>query len=108
MTITLNTRHSIDVVPDGFCDMTGKACPHALDFARRMAQASASMTDSLSDAFELDASVEVAGCHRPCILSIAVRHREIAVSHEGMALASAVTGLAMAPARRAQSLPRRS
>jgi len=97
-----NTYRSIAVVPDGLCDLTGAACPHALDFARRMAQASISMSEALSDAFELDASVDVADCHRSCILSIAIRHREIAVSREGRALASAVTGLAMMPARSAR------
>lgn len=99
----MDNINSIAVVPDGFCDLTGKVCPQALDFARRMAHASASMSEAFSDAFELDASVEVTGCHRACILSIAIRHREIAVSREGRALASAVTGLAMMPARGVQS-----
>ena len=108
----MDHNHKIAVVPDGLCDLTGEICPQALDFARRMARASASMSDALSDDFALDASVEVADCHRRCILSIAIRHREIAVSREGAPLASAVTGLAMPPAFRAhahasQARPRR-
>lgn len=104
----MDNKPSIAVVPDGFCDLTGKTCPQALDFARRMARASASMSEALSDDFELDASVDVAGCHRPCILSIAIRHREVAVTHEGRALASAITGLAMVPARNALALGSRT
>lgn len=98
----MDNTHSIAVVPDGLCDLTGEVCPHALDFARRMARASASMSEALSDAFALNASVEVT-CHRACMLSVAIRHRELAVSHEGRALASALTGLATAPARRARA-----
>lgn len=107
MTTATKFKPSIDIVPDGLCDLTGKACPHALNLARRMATASASMSDALSDTFELDASVDIADCHRPCILSISVRHREISISREGMALASAVTGLAIAPARGQPQLSRR-
>jgi hypothetical protein len=99
----MDNNHNIAVVPDGLCDLTGEICPQALDVARRLARASAAMSDALSDAFALDASVDVTGCHRRCILSVAVRHREIAVSREGVALASAVTGLAMAPAVAAHS-----
>lgn len=99
----MDNNHNIAVVPDGFCDLTGAICPQALDLARRMARASASLSEALSDGFALDASVDVAGCHRPCILSIAIRHREVAVTHEGRALASAVTGLAMVPARSARA-----
>jgi len=97
--MTQKRTDGIAVVADGFCDLTGEPCPHALAIARRMARASSSMSEALSDTFALDASVDVTGCHRPCILSIAISYREVAVSREGLALASAVACLATAPAR---------
>lgn len=77
------------VCSDGRCDLTGLPCLHALNLARQMARASASLGDTLLETFGLEADVEIAGCLRPCTLSIVVADAGVTVSREDLPLASA-------------------
>jgi hypothetical protein len=77
------------VCSDGRCDLTGLPCLRALNLARQMARASASLGDTLLETFGLEAEVDISGCLRPCRLSLAVAEARVAVSREGQPLASA-------------------
>lgn len=93
------------VCSDGRCDLTDLPCLRALNLARQMAGASASLGDALPEAFGLEADVEIADCLRPCRLSIAVDGPSVAVSREGFPLASVHLPMASLEHGRSGALP---
>ena len=76
------------VIADGRCDLNGLPCLRALNLARQMARASASLDNALPEDFSVEAHVDIAECLRPCRLSISVADGCVSVSREGAALAS--------------------
>jgi hypothetical protein len=86
----MDKKHIKDfaVIADGRCDLNGRPCLQALNLARQMARASASLDDALPEAFSVEAYVDVAECLRPCRLSMSVTSACVSVSHEGAPLAS--------------------
>jgi hypothetical protein len=76
------------VVADGRCDLSGLPCLQALNLARQMARAAASLDDALPESFGIEAHVDIAQCLRPCRLSMSVAGGCVAVSREGAPLAS--------------------
>lgn len=76
------------VIADGRCDLNGLPCLQALNLARHMAGALASLDHALPEAFSVEAHVDVAECLRPCRLSMSVAGGCVSVSREGVPLAS--------------------
>lgn len=74
---------------EGLCDLTGLPCLSALNLARQMAKAVLALGDALSDTFGVEAEVEVAGCLRPCTLSIEAGSQGVRIARAGRPLASA-------------------
>ena len=60
------------VIADGRCDLNGLPCLRALNLARQMARASASLDNALPEDFSVEAHVDIAECLRPCRLSMSV------------------------------------
>lgn len=77
------------ICSDGRCDLTGLPCLQALNLARQMARASASLGDTLLETFGFEADVEISACLRVCNLSVSVADGRVAVSRAGHPLASA-------------------
>ena len=78
----------VAVISDGRCDLNGLPCLRALNLARQMARASASLDAALPETFGLEAEVEISDCLRVCHLVIALSAGRVAVSRSGNALAS--------------------
>lgn len=76
------------VIADGRCDLNGLPCLQALNLARQMARASASLDHALPEDFGVEAHVDIAECLRPCRLSMSVAGGCVSVSREGAPLAS--------------------
>lgn len=86
----MDKKHIKDfaVIADGRCDLNGLPCLQALNLARQMARASASLDHALPESFSVEAHVDIAECLRPCRLSMSVADGCVSVSREGAPLAS--------------------